>query len=221
MNTIKSLLLLLCTLFLFLGYDSYITGLVFIGLVQYLGSLVNPQISHYDPFLMSDYRNKLYLTYAYDIRYLNFEGEDIVPDRSHVFHVTFPNDWKTNELFHLFSAFGGVTISWINETSAFCALKDSNNIEKINKSLIKQSSNTYKVISYYDFIVKSGLSPKELIRDNIKQNSKTRASPQELNPIKKTKVYETNTGNKQKKSKLSKQSKSKKLFEESKDWARE
>jgi len=202
------------------GYDSYITGVCFIGLVQYLGSLVNPQIVHYDPVLMNGYRNKLCLTYTYDIRYLNLEDEDIVPNRNHVFHVSFPSDWKTNELYHLFSAFGGVTISWISETSAFCALREPTNTENIKKSLVKQSSNTYKVISYYDFIKKVNVSQNQTIRDNIKQNSKSRASPQKLNPNKKTKVIESNeidSVDKQNKDKLLEQAQQK-LFEESQDW---
>ena len=190
------------------GYDSYVTGVCFTTLSNYLGSKTDPKINRFDPMLLKDYRNKLHLTFSHDIRFLNFEADDIIPNRDHVFHMTFPKEWKTSELSQMFSAFGGVSIHWLNDTSAFCALKDPTNIDKIKKSLVKHSSTTYKLISYNDFITKQNNS--EEIRDNLKRNSKTRSSPQPTNSTKKSKVLSNNKNS----SKKSKQ----KLFEEPKEW---
>ena len=42
--------------------------------------------------------NKLYLMKIADIPYLNLTGEDLSPERSHVFHVEFPKEWKTSDI---------------------------------------------------------------------------------------------------------------------------
>ena len=33
-----------------------------------------------------------------DIPYMNLTGEDLKPERSHVFHVQFPKEWKTSDI---------------------------------------------------------------------------------------------------------------------------
>jgi poly(A)-specific ribonuclease len=44
-----------------------------------------------------------------DIPYMNLAGEDLNPDRGHVFHVTFPKDWKTSDVIAIFAnSVGGV-----------------------------------------------------------------------------------------------------------------
>ena len=170
------------------GYDSYLTGVCFTALVQYLVSNSNQKTRGFDPILLKDYQNKLHLTFSHDIRFLNFESDDVIPNRDHVFHMTFPKEWKTTELSQMFSAFGGVSIHWLNDTSAFCALKDPSNIDKIKKSLVKHSSTTYKLISYNDFVAKTqNQNNAEEIRENFKRVSKGRSSPQTTQPNKKTK----------------------------------
>ena len=195
------------------GYDSYLTGVCFTTFAHYLGSKTNPRVRRFDPIVLRDYQNRLHLTFSHDIRFLNFEIDDIVPNRDHVFHMTFPKEWKTNELSQMFSAFGGVSIHWLNDTSAFCALKDPSNTEKIKKSLVKQSSAAYKVISYNDFIAKTQNQINgEEIRENIKRNSKTRSSPQPTQLNKKTKVVSVARTSKKSKSK------SQKPFDEPNEW---
>ena len=107
------------------GYDSYLTGICFATLVEYVASKTDRKILvDFHPILLKNYRNRLHLTFSHDIRFMNFEADDVVPNRDHVFHFTFPKEWKTNELTQMFSAFGGASIHWLNDTSAFCALKD-------------------------------------------------------------------------------------------------
>ncbi|CAG2163274.1 unnamed protein product [Oppiella nova] len=214
------------------GYDSYVTGVCFVGLVHYLGSLVDPKVTRFDAILLGDYQNKLFLTYSHDIHHFNLEADEPVPNRDHVFHVTFPKEWKTNELFHLFSAFGGVAIGWVNETSALCALKDPSNADKIRKSLLKTTStnSTYKVISYKEFVAKqsaqsssSSSTPTSAVaddvRDGLKRNAKSRASPQtpNANPYKKSKVIDAKSPAAEKVTPNVSKHKPK-LFEEPADW---
>lgn len=206
------------------GYDSYLTGVCFIGLSAYLGSLVKPNLKKFDRILLKEFQNRLHLPFSHDIQCLNMEEEEPVPNRDHVFHITFPKEWKTNELYHLFSAFGGVSIHWLNDSSAFCALRDPSNTEKIKKSLVK-SSTVYKVISYNDFMSKNKngkQEDKDKDNDNrvdAKRNAKARSSPQPTNPNKKSKLM---SNEKKSKSKTVQRLVNKqKLFEEPEEWPQE
>ena len=46
----------------------------------------------------------------------------VTPPRDHVFHLTFPAEWRLHDIQNLFSAFGQVIVSWIDQTSAFVSL---------------------------------------------------------------------------------------------------
>ena len=103
-----------------------------------------------------------------DIPYMNLAGDDLSPERSHVFHVEFPKEWKTSDLrkniflgsnhvtffcisVHLFSPFGHVFVSWIDDTSAFVSLKDKDWSHQVMNNF--QSTDVhYKVRPYADFI---------------------------------------------------------------------
>lgn len=131
------------------GYDAYVTGLCFIAMARRLAKLcgstdmgVSADSAHISPFL-----NKLYLMKIADIPYINLAGEDLMPDRSHVFHLEFPPEWKTPDIVHLFSPFGNVTVIWINDFSAFVALRDKSAAATVLEVL--QSSSMY-VISSFD-----------------------------------------------------------------------
>uniref|UniRef100_A0A8D3DJF6 Poly(A)-specific ribonuclease PARN n=1 Tax=Scophthalmus maximus TaxID=52904 RepID=A0A8D3DJF6_SCOMX len=67
------------------GYDAYITGLCFISMANYLGSFLTPPKS-----------------------YISARSKLIEPfhNKDHVLHVSFPKEWKTSDLYQLFSAFG-------------------------------------------------------------------------------------------------------------------
>ncbi|NXR27468.1 PARN ribonuclease, partial [Cinclus mexicanus] len=90
------------------GYDAYITGLCFISMANFLGSFLSPPKNHVSARskLIEPFFNKLFLMRVMDIPYLNLEGPDLQPKRDHVLHVTFPKEWKTSDLYQLFSAFG-------------------------------------------------------------------------------------------------------------------
>ena len=83
-----------------------------------------------------------------DIAYMNLAAEDIVPDRSHVFHLTFPAEWKTADIIHVFSPFCHVFISWIDDTSAFVSLKEKDWANQILPTLQTRAAESFTIQSY-------------------------------------------------------------------------
>ncbi|KAJ8318566.1 hypothetical protein KUTeg_003657 [Tegillarca granosa] len=73
------------------------------------------------------------------------------PNRDHVFHVTFPKEWKASDLFQLFQPYGNIFIGWLDDTSAYAALSNKDNTPDVLKSLCSQENNVYKVIPYDQF----------------------------------------------------------------------
>jgi len=130
------------------GYDAFITGLCFIAMSNRLGSLCGSKVFPVLPNhnLVKPFVNKLYLVRIADIPYMNLAGEDIKPDRSRLLHIEFPPEWKRSDLNLLFSPFGKVFISWINDTSAFVSLPETTDISNILDVI--QSSSLYKVVTY-------------------------------------------------------------------------
>lgn len=87
-----------------------------------------------------------------DIPYLNLEGPDLQPKRDHVLHVTFPKEWKSSDLYQLFSAFGNIQISWIDDTSAFVSLSQPEQVPiAVNTSRYAES---YRIQTYADYVGK-------------------------------------------------------------------
>uniref|UniRef100_A0ABK0LCB0 Poly(A)-specific ribonuclease PARN n=1 Tax=Rattus norvegicus TaxID=10116 RepID=A0ABK0LCB0_RAT len=136
------------------GYDAYITGLCFISMANYLGSLLSPPKTCVSARskLIEPFFNKLFLMRVMDIPYLNLEGPDLQPKRDHVLHVTFPKEWKTSDLYQLFSAFGNIQISWIDDTSAFVSLSQPEQVQiAVNTSKYAES---YRIQTYAEYVGK-------------------------------------------------------------------
>ena len=58
------------------------------------------------------------------------------PNRDHVFHTSFPKEWKTADVIQLFSAYGPVIVSWIDDSSAFVTLHHRENHSVVMKNMI-------------------------------------------------------------------------------------
>ncbi|XP_078611621.1 poly(A)-specific ribonuclease PARN-like isoform X1 [Branchiostoma floridae x Branchiostoma japonicum] len=131
------------------GYDAYITGRCFTIMANYLGKFKSqskpalPGSALLEPFV-----NKLYLMRVQDIPYVNLTGQDLKPNRDHVFHVTFPKEWKSNDLYQLFRPFGPIYIAWIDDVSAFVALNKKDQSDLAYKMLCEGVS--YRVRRYGD-----------------------------------------------------------------------
>ncbi|XP_070617622.1 poly(A)-specific ribonuclease PARN isoform X2 [Erythrolamprus reginae] len=136
------------------GYDAYITGLCFISMANFLGSFVSPPENHVSAGskLMEPFFNKLFLMRVLDIPYLNLEGPDLQPKRDHVLYVTFPKEWKTSDLYQLFSAFGNIHVCWIDDTSAFVSLSQPEQVQiAVNTSRYAES---YRIQTYAEYMEK-------------------------------------------------------------------
>lgn len=88
-----------------------------------------------------------------------FPSFAVVPKRDHVFHITFPLQWKQSDIVNHFRKFGSVFIRWINQTSAFVAL---NNRE--NSSILLDSIAAVKGVKIVPFKQYSELKQLEEVR---------------------------------------------------------
>ncbi|XP_066249816.1 poly(A)-specific ribonuclease PARN-like [Euwallacea similis] len=132
------------------GYDSFITGLCFLSMWKYIGSQKN--WSNSDMFgkaglrLLQPYTNKIFLMLLTDGQYLNLSGPDLNPSRDHVFYLTFPKEWTTNNIVQLFSPFGNVYVAWLTDSSAYVGLFKRDQAAVALKTL--SQSDTYSIMTY-------------------------------------------------------------------------
>ncbi|XP_061840140.1 poly(A)-specific ribonuclease PARN [Nerophis lumbriciformis] len=134
------------------GYDAYITGRCFISMANFLGSFLTPPKAYVSARskLIEPFYNKLFLMRIIDIPYLNITGPDLQPKRDNVLYVTFPKEWKTSDLYQLFSAFGNIQVSWVDDTSAFVSLSQTDQVQiAMNTSRYAES---YKIQTYAEYI---------------------------------------------------------------------
>ncbi|XP_051940386.1 poly(A)-specific ribonuclease PARN isoform X2 [Hippocampus zosterae] len=134
------------------GYDAYITGRCFISMANFLGSFLTPPKAYVSAHskLIEPFYNKLFLMRIIDIPYLNITGPDLQPKRDNVLYVTFPKEWKTSDLYQLFSAFGNIQVSWVDDTSAFVSLSQTDQVQiAMNTSRYAES---YKIQTYAEYI---------------------------------------------------------------------
>uniref|UniRef100_A0AAQ5XSF1 Poly(A)-specific ribonuclease PARN n=1 Tax=Amphiprion ocellaris TaxID=80972 RepID=A0AAQ5XSF1_AMPOC len=125
------------------GYDAYITGLCFISMANYLGSFLTPPKAYISARskLIEPFFNKLFLMRIIDIPYLNITGPDLQPKRDHVLYVTFPKEWKTSDLYQLFSLF------IIYLLVSFC-----NSLRKHPAMNTSRYAESYKIQTYAEYI---------------------------------------------------------------------
>ncbi len=102
-----------------------------------------PNDKYLSPFL-----NKVNMMRILDISYLNLAGPDVIPNRDHVFHVTFPAEWKTTDLLTLFAPFGSIQVSWTSDTTAYVSLRELvPNAKSVIMSTLNCSS-VYQITPY-------------------------------------------------------------------------
>ncbi|XP_054635744.1 poly(A)-specific ribonuclease PARN isoform X2 [Dunckerocampus dactyliophorus] len=150
------------------GYDAYITGRCFISMANFLGSFLTPPKAYVSARskLIEPFYNKLFLMRIIDIPYLNITGPDLQPKRDNVLYVTFPKEWKTSDLYQLFSAFGNIQVSWMDDTSAFVSLSQTDQVQiAMNTSRYAES---YRIQTYADYI-----QGKQQDKDKLAHSSKS------------------------------------------------
>lgn len=135
------------------GYDAFLTGICFIALANRLGSLQNPPVDIVlpDSPLLHPFLNKLPVGRLKDLPYINVAGDDPKPKREHVFHLTFPREWKFNDISRLFSPFGGIQVSWLSDTTAYVGLNRKEQAAAVTKNLKNKTNDVYVVKSYREY----------------------------------------------------------------------
>lgn len=137
------------------GYDSYITGVAFINIVRYLCAQELGQQSHipeniFDPAnpLTAPYRNRVGIFRTLGLRCMNLEvaaAAEPMPDRSHVFHITFPAEWRRENINALFGGaeVGGLqAITFLGDTTAYVTLKEPGAAKRVVEQFILRRSSS-------------------------------------------------------------------------------
>lgn len=131
------------------GYDAFVTGCCFATMANYLGRLQTTPENFTLPssHLIQPFINKLFLMRIADIPYLNLDGPDLEVSRDHVFHITFPKEWRMSDLHSLFQPYGNIQVSWLTDTTCYVALYKKENA-KIAMKALSQDMGTYHIVSY-------------------------------------------------------------------------
>uniref|UniRef100_A0A671SWA1 Poly(A)-specific ribonuclease RNA-binding domain-containing protein n=1 Tax=Sinocyclocheilus anshuiensis TaxID=1608454 RepID=A0A671SWA1_9TELE len=118
------------------GYDAFITGLCFISMANYLGSFLTPPKSHISARskLLEPFFNKLFLMRVIDIPYVNMSGPDC----------------KMSVLICVCRVSGNIQVSWIDDTSAFVCLSQTEQVQiAMNTSRYAES---YRIQTYAEYM---------------------------------------------------------------------
>ncbi|XP_053675532.1 poly(A)-specific ribonuclease PARN-like [Anopheles nili] len=128
------------------GYDAYLTGLCFLGLVsRFKADLLQlPKNSTLKPYM-----NRIFITRLVDVNYINLNGKEPTQSREHIFYVTFPQNWRTSDIMGKFKPFGLVHVSWLNDTSAFVSLHNRIASSSVLKTIGYHAG--FKVYSFAQF----------------------------------------------------------------------
>ncbi|XP_055528677.1 poly(A)-specific ribonuclease PARN-like isoform X2 [Wyeomyia smithii] len=142
------------------GYDAYVTGLCFLGLISYFKTdLLDLQN---DPILKS-YFNRIFLLRLADVNYIYTHGKEPSISREHVFFITFPENWRSTDILIRFRNYGQVHINWVNNNSAFVTLHNRDYASHVIKTIDKSSS-LFTICTFNQFKAKHVL---ELNGDTI------------------------------------------------------
>ncbi|KAJ8957351.1 hypothetical protein NQ318_004830 [Aromia moschata] len=129
------------------GFDAFVTGLSFISMWKYLAPSEGKDEDIFGDFsLLEPYLNRIFLMVLTDNQYINLGGDDLMPSRDHVFYLTFPREWKANNITQLFSPFGNIYISWLDDSSAYISLYKKDQAA-IALSTLSQSD-TYSIMTF-------------------------------------------------------------------------
>ncbi|XP_059474312.1 poly(A)-specific ribonuclease PARN-like isoform X2 [Neocloeon triangulifer] len=123
------------------GFDAYLTGLCFATMVKYLDKdNENFRIKTVSPKVLEAHINKLpYVFYGDLPGFFDLNKDEPIVNRDHVFHMQVPTHWNTGDISKLYSPFGGVKISWINNKECLVELFKKGEAKKV-KSVIGKSS---------------------------------------------------------------------------------
>jgi len=121
-------------------YDAYMTGVCLATYNAFLELQLKTPEEKPGNFLaefpvMNPFLNRIFFLFSTDMTYIDLAAPDVIPDRSHVFHLTFDSRVQASDIYSLFSPFGRVGINWLCKTGAFVTLNDKSKSEDCFKAL--------------------------------------------------------------------------------------
>lgn len=147
------------------GYDAYMSGYAFIVLCEAYTREMSGKKSKMDNSVeakptslpgqkdvVNEFANRVHMSYSYDFKYFDLAREEQEPDRSHVFYMEFPSTWSLDDIFQVFSHFGGVEAGRLSKTSALCALRDKKQTKAVMKMVENLSQTNYKILTYESYL---------------------------------------------------------------------
>ncbi|XP_015110042.1 poly(A)-specific ribonuclease PARN [Diachasma alloeum] len=166
------------------GFDAYVTGLCFVAMANYLGSQQSTKVDTVlpDSSLLGPFLNKLLILRLKDFPYINLVGPDPNPSRDHVFHVTFPKNWKLNNLSQTFNPWGGVYVSWLSDTTAYVGLNRREQAPGLRKKVKKNGHLGDCQIQTY---TRHQASTESIKDNNTEVDRKRKQPPTESSAVKK------------------------------------
>lgn len=129
------------------GYDAFLTGYCYLRMLHYLSSFNSSKKA-----LVDFYLNKIFLMKTYDMNFIDLKNPQEEPKRDNVFYVEFSPSWETQDIYDLFSPYGGIFIAWIDDRSAFVALQVHDAVKKAAGQLVGVSGRDYRVYFYNTYI---------------------------------------------------------------------
>ncbi|CAG5051829.1 unnamed protein product [Parnassius apollo] len=163
------------------GYDAYVTGLCFLAMHAHLARMrgeVAARLPQADTAPLKPFLNKLFLakTAHQDSPYMNLSGDDPTPSRDHVFHLTFPKEWQRNDINQLFSAFGPITMQFLDDTSALVALSRREQARTVTRTFANNARiSLVPYVKYKRLSSKVQQQPVECVRERLSSNELTSA----------------------------------------------
>lgn len=164
------------------GYDTFLTGIALATMLRYLGSRQSPAVKTLPMThqLVNVLTNRIYVSCMNEVLYIDLTGDDPVPCRDHVFHVTFPVSYRTSDLVKLFKPVGAVHVKWIDDTSAFVTLVRR---EKAGEVMMTVNSPAVALHTFADYKTSQKISESN-VKSNRSQIDDVTASRRDVTPVK-------------------------------------
>jgi len=140
------------------GYDAFMTGIVFAGLLNYLGTLIKPPRAHIPctSELITPFVNKVFLMRMMELYYMDLSNDDVIPTRSNAFHLSFSPDITTKDILSWFQNVKGTytQVSWINDRSCFVNIDEMKDSREEAKSIAETAAKDvedFKIMYFSDY----------------------------------------------------------------------
>ncbi|XP_067936181.1 poly(A)-specific ribonuclease PARN-like [Watersipora subatra] len=146
------------------GYDAYTTGKCFAIMAHTIGLKATPPVQNLasNSKLLTPFINKIYLNRIQDIPYMNLAGPEVLPDREHLYYLSFPNTWTRQDINQVFFP-SLIYVTWIDNSSAMVSLQERSENAQVKK-LLSASTLGCVVVPYAEWhkqqLKSQSLSPK-------------------------------------------------------------